>query len=151
MNSSLIEIEPVKNSRMKTAVTVRRQSKRLARQLAKYALEKKADKILIMDLRKLTTMTDFFVVCSADSEVQVKSICDHIEFKMKKRKMKALNREGYTNSKWVLLDYIDTIVHIFHRDTRDFYSLETLWGDAKFEEISEEPEAVSSQEESKLK
>ena len=146
MNSSLTKIEPVNNSKIKTTNTVKRQSKRLARQLANYALEKKADKILIMDLRKLTTMTDFFIVCSAESEVQVKSICDHIEFKMKKRKMKALNREGYTNSKWVLLDYVDTIVHIFHKDTRDFYSLETFWGDAKFEEISEEPEAVSSQE-----
>ena len=61
MNSSLTEKEIVKNSRIKTASTLNRQSKRLARQLANYALQKKADKILIMDLRKLTTMTDFFV------------------------------------------------------------------------------------------
>ena len=79
MNSSLTKVQITKEPRAK----VTRISKRLARQLANYALGKKGGEVLIMDLRKLTSMTDFFVICSGDSEVQVKAITDHIEEKMK--------------------------------------------------------------------
>jgi len=145
MNSSLTKVQITKEQRTKLTRTSKVQSKRFARQLANYALGKKGDKVLIMDLRKLTSMTDFFVICSGDSEAQVKAITDHIEEKMKKRKIYPLNREGYTNLKWVLLDYFDVIMHVFHKDTRNFYNLESLWGDAKIESIIDKPAAGSSQ------
>lgn len=138
MESGIKEVRDTKETRIKARTTKKGQSKRLAKQLANYALEKKADEILILDLRKLTSMTDFFVICSGDSDVQVKAIIDHIEEKMKKRKLKSLNREGYTNLKWVLLDYVDVVLHVFLKETRNFYNLESFWGDAKIEKISDE-------------
>ncbi len=112
-------------------------TKRLARQLAKYSLEKKAFDVMIMDLRKLTDITDFFVLCSADSDTQVKAIVDHIDEKMRERKIKPWHVEGYENLRWVLLDYVDVVVHVFVKETREYYSLETLWGDAKIEMIED--------------
>ena len=126
-----------KRTRTKT-VRASGRSKRLARQLAKYTLEKKAYDVMILDLRKLTDITDFFVLCSADSDTQVKAIVDHIDEKMRRRKMKPWHVEGYENLRWVLLDYVDVVVHVFLRETREYYSLETLWGDAKTEVITDE-------------
>ena len=131
-------MEQVKEQKTRPAVSRKPSTKRLARRIANYLLEKKAQDVLIMDLRKLTTMTDFFILCSGDSNVQVKAIVDNVEEKMKKRKIRAWHREGYQNLNWVLLDYVDVVVHIFHKDTRDFYCLESLWGDAKIETISDE-------------
>ncbi|HHM24203.1 MAG TPA: ribosome silencing factor [Bacteroidetes bacterium] len=112
-------------------------SRRLARQLAKYTLEKKAYDVMILDLRKLTDVTDFFVLCSADSDTQVKAIVDHIDEKMRRRKLRPWHVEGYENLRWVLLDFVDVVVHVFQRETREFYSLETLWGDAKTEIVED--------------
>ena len=112
-------------------------AKRLARQLAKISLEKKAFDVLIMDLRKLTGITDFFVLCSADSDTQVKAIVDHIIDEMEKRQQEVWHVEGYENLHWVLLDYVDVVVHVFHKNTRAFYNLENLWGDAKMEAIED--------------
>ncbi len=112
-------------------------AKRLARRLAEVALEKKAFDVLIMDLRKLTGVTDFFVLCSADSDTQIKAIVDHIVDEMEKRQQKVWHVEGYENLSWVLLDYVDVVVHVFHKNTRAFYNLENLWGDAKTEVIED--------------
>ncbi len=123
---------PVRSSR------ARGWSKRLARQLARYTLEKKAYDVLILDLRGLTDVTDFFVLCSADSDTQVKAIVDHIDEKMRKRNLRPWHVEGYENLRWVLLDFIDVVVHVFLRETREYYSLETLWGDAKTEVVDDQ-------------
>lgn len=90
-----------------------------------------------MDVRKLTSITDFFVICSADSDKQVKAIADFIVEELKKVKVNIWHIEGYQYLQWVLLDYVDVVVHIFQKETRDFYSLERLWGDAKFFYINE--------------
>lgn len=120
--------------------TVRKRGaeKRLAKRLAKYSLEKKAFDVQLLDLRKLTTMTDFFVLCSADSDTQVKAIVDHIREKMKKRSVIPWHVEGYSQLRWVLMDYVDVVVHVFVKDAREFYNLEGLWGDAKFEKIEDD-------------
>jgi len=112
--------------------------KRLAKRLAKYSLEKKAFDVQLLDIRKLTTMTDFFVLCSADSDTQVKAIVDHIREKMKQRSVIPWHVEGYSQLRWVLLDYVDVVVHVFVKDAREFYNLEGLWGDAKFETIEDD-------------
>jgi len=90
-----------------------------------------------MDLRGLTTITDFFVICSGDSDTQVKAIADAIEEGLKKENICYWHKEGYENLRWVLLDYVDVVVHVFQRDVREYYSLETLWGDAKIKEVKE--------------
>ncbi len=75
-------------------------------------------------------LCDYFVVASAPSSVRVKAIVDHIETSMKKEGLRARVKEGYAEAVWVLLDYGDVIVHVFYHETRKFYDLETLWGDA---------------------
>ena len=101
----------------------------LAKKIAQLTLGKKAHDVLLMDLRKLTSVTDFFVLCSADSDIQVKAVVDAVEDGMEKAGVDAWHREaGSTN--WVILDYVDVVLHVFHKNTRSFYNLEKLWGDA---------------------
>jgi ribosome-associated protein len=112
-------------------------SQRLANLIGEYALEKKAADIKVLDLRKLADLTDYFLICSAEVELQARAIADNIIENLKKKGIKAWHAEGYQNSKWILLDYVDVVVHIFLNETREFYGLEKLWGDAKVKEIKE--------------
>jgi ribosome-associated protein len=112
-------------------------SQRLANLIGEYALEKKAADIKVLDLRKLADVTDYFLICSAEVELQARAIADNIIENLKKKGIKAWHAEGYQNSKWILLDYVDVVVHIFLNETREFYGLERLWGDAKVKEIEE--------------
>jgi ribosome-associated protein len=105
-------------------------SKELASKLAHLALTKKAEDIKILDLRKLTTITDFFVICTGGSDTQVKAIADAVMDGSKKLGERPWHREGMVNKSWVLLDYVEVVVHIFLNETRNFYGLEKLWGDA---------------------
>ncbi len=93
-------------------------------------LERKADDIVIMELKQRSSFCDFFVVMSAPSTVRVKAIVDHIEDTLKKDGRRTLHKEGYAEASWVLLDYGQVIVHVFYHETRKFYGLEHLWGDA---------------------
>lgn len=113
-------------------------SKTLAKKIALSALEKKAEDIVIMDLRKVTTMTDYFVVCSADSDTQVKAIADNVREGAREAGESVWKNEGYTDASWILLDYVDVVVHVFHKQTREFYNIEKLWGDAKFEYVTDD-------------
>ena len=112
--------------------------KNLAKKLAQFALTKKADNVVLMDLRKLTDMADFFVVCSADSDVQVKAISDAMVDGAEKIGVSAWHREGFAQRQWILLDYVDVVVHVYHREARKYYNLERLWGDAAIEEVSDD-------------
>lgn len=112
-------------------------SKKLAFDIADLMLKKKGSNIVVMDLRKLTTVTDYFVICSASSDTQVKSIADFIKEETKKFDERPWHYEGYTNLSWVLLDFVDVVVHIFLDDTRKFYNLEGLWADAEITEIKD--------------
>ena len=108
----------------------------LAKKIAELTLTKKASEVVTMDLRGLTSMADFFVVCSADSDVQIKAIADAVEEGLEKQGVAPWHKEsGSTN--WVLLDYVDVVLHVFHKHTRPFYSLEKLWGDARIRRIGE--------------
>ncbi len=115
--------------------------KRLAYLAGKLALDKKATDVKILDLRKLSTICDFFVICSASVEVHAKAIADSIIENLEKKGIRAWHHEGYQASRWILLDYVDVVVHIFLNEVREFYELEKLWGDAKTEELSEVKEA----------
>jgi ribosome-associated protein len=107
------------------------ESKKLAKKIADLIEQKKGDDIKILDLRKLTTVTDFFVICSGSSDVQNKAIADFILNEAKKLGQKAWHNEGYGNLSWILLDFVDVVVHIFLPESRRFYNLEGLWGDAE--------------------
>ena len=86
---------------------------------------------MVLDLRGISTFTDFFVICSAGSEPQLKAIAGEIETRLKEdHHIRATAIDGFPASQWIVLDYLEVVVHIFHRDKRTFYSLEDLWGDA---------------------
>ncbi len=112
-------------------------SSTLAKRIAGLALTKKANDVVTMDLRGLTSMADFFVVCSADSEIQVKAIADAVEEGLEREGTAPWHRES-ASSNWFLLDYVDVVLHIFHKNTRPFYNLEKLWGDAKIETVRDD-------------
>jgi ribosome-associated protein len=97
---------------------------------AHLALERKAQSVVVLDLRGINTATDYFVICSGTSDMQVRSIADHVMQEMKGEQVRPGHIEGLEGGRWVLLDYIDFVVHVFHPSARDFYQLETLWGDA---------------------
>jgi ribosome-associated protein len=101
------------------------------------ALEKKAEVVKILDLRKLTDVADYFVICSAEVDVQIKSIADNISEGLKKHGVRLWHLEGYSALNWVLLDYVTVVVHIFKEEARSYYDLEKLWGDAPVEEIAD--------------
>jgi ribosome-associated protein len=107
----------------------------LARKAADLALDKKAYDIKILDLRNVSSVCDFFVICSADADVQVKAIADHIADELNDDGARCWHREGYKSMRWVLLDYVDVVIHVFQRGVREFYGLEDLWGDAPTEEV----------------
>jgi ribosome-associated protein len=107
------------------------ESEKLAKYIADLIIQKKGEDIKIMDLRKLTGVTDFFVICSASSDVQNKAIADFIIGETKKLGQRPWHNEGYGNLSWVLIDFVDVVVHIFLNETRRFYNLEGLWGDAE--------------------
>jgi ribosome-associated protein len=99
--------------------------------------DKKGEQIVELDLQELNnTVCDYFIICHADSGVQIQTIADHITRKVRKElKENVWNVEGYTNAQWILLDYSDVVVHIFDEKYRKFLDLEGLWADAKIKEI----------------
>ena len=107
------------------------------RRAARYALERKAGEVTVLDLRHLSSATDFFVIATGRSDVQVRAIAEHVIDSAKGDGNRPEHVEGLDQGRWVLLDYIDYVVHIFHPAVRDFYRLEALWGDAKSMVIEE--------------
>lgn len=94
------------------------------------ALDRKAVDVMVLDLRGISTATDYFVVASGTSDTHVKSIAEHVIEELKKEDAPASHVEGLRGGRWVLVDYIDFVVHVFHPAAREFYQLERLWGDA---------------------
>ena len=92
--------------------------------------ERKAHQVTVLDLRDISTATYYFVIASGNSDVQVKAIADHVIEELKKEGLRPQHVEGLSGGRWVLLDYIDFVVHVFHPQARAFYQLENLWGDA---------------------
>jgi ribosome-associated protein len=108
----------------------------LARRAVQVCLDKKATDPVLLDLRELGAVSDFFIIVSAASEVQVKAIADAVEEKLREeRNVRPWHVEGLDGRRWVLLDYVDVVVHVFHEKTREYYLLERLWGDARRIEI----------------
>jgi ribosome-associated protein len=101
-----------------------------AHEIADVISDKRGSDIVVLDIRPVSTIADYFVIATADSERQAKAIIEEIEKRMKARKISPLGVDGEPGSGWVLLDYSDVLVHIFDPGTRDYYQLEELWNNA---------------------
>jgi ribosome-associated protein len=101
------------------------------------ALDKKAMDVVVLDLRDTPAFTDYFVLCSGQNPRQVKAIADAVEEALRAARVKPAHIEGYDRAEWVLMDFFSFIVHVFTPQTREFYSLERLWGDAQRIEVGE--------------
>ena len=108
---------------------------KLISEIVDLALEKKAIDIISLDLRGLSSVSDYYLICSADSEPQVKAISDNIK---NNTLIKPFHLEGYEQFRWVLLDYGEIMVHIFRTKDREYYNLEKLWADAELLKYSDE-------------
>ena len=101
------------------------------------ALDKKASNVVVLDLRHTPAFTDYFILCSGQNQRQVKAIADAVEESLRAARVKAAHVEGYDRAEWVLMDFFTFIVHVFTPQTREFYSLERLWGDAERIDVDE--------------
>ena len=102
------------------------------------ALDKKAEDLVVLEVAKFSSFTDYFIICHGHSTRQVKGIARHIEEKVGEAGFEPLGVEGYNEGKWILMDYNDIIVHIFQKPIRDFYDLERLWIEAPRIEIDKD-------------
>jgi len=109
----------------------------LALKAAEAALQKKAQGLVILELIGLTVIADYFVICSGESTTQVKAMADFIEHELMLQGIRPIGKEGVNYGHWALLDYGDVVIHVFERETREYYSLEKLWMDAKTVELDE--------------
>ncbi len=101
-----------------------------ARRAAQVLLDNKANDVVMLDLRPVTDMADFFIVASGTSDTHVRSTAGHVVETLKKEGIRVHSVEGIEQGRWVLLDYVDFVVHVFHPAMRTYYQLERLWGDA---------------------
>tara|TARA_Y100001970_G_C13823200_1_gene645949 strand:+ start:99 stop:443 length:345 start_codon:yes stop_codon:yes gene_type:complete len=108
--------------------------------IANLMLEKKATNIKIFDVRKITSFSDYFIICDSDSEPQTKAILNHVLRTLRENGSKPINIEGESKLDWVLIDYVSFIVHIFSKEKRAFYDMDRLWADAKVTSIKENNE-----------
>ena len=104
--------------------------KELAIRIADLLEDKKAQNILVLDVAHLTSVTDYFVICSTRNTVQVGTMAEDVEEKlMEEENLEARRKEGYRESRWVVLDYASVVVHVFHEQEREYYNIERLWMD----------------------
>lgn len=112
-------------------------SQEIAKKIAQLMLDKKALDILLLDVRNITTLTDFFIICTSESDPQTRAISNHVEDELTEKGIKPWHIEGYEHLEWVLLDYVNIVAQIFSRDAREYYDFERLWADAKITKIKE--------------
>jgi ribosome-associated protein len=101
-----------------------------AQRAASVTLDSKANDVVLLNLQGVSDMTDCFVIASGTSDTHVRSIAEHVMESLRKEGLRAHHVEGLQQGRWVLLDYVDFVVHVFHPTLREFYQLERLWGDA---------------------
>ena len=110
------------------------------RRAARLTLERKASDVVVLDLRGISSATDYFLLATGTSDTQVRSISDHVTRELRDEGFRPAHTEGGRDARWVLIDYIDFVVHVFHPEVRSFYQLEALWGDAPRHEFSADAE-----------
>ena len=112
-------------------------SNNIAKKIAQLMTDKKAIDVTLINLKKITTLTDHFIICTSESDPQTRAIFNHIKDELIEDNIKPWRTEGYENLQWVVMDYINFVVHIFNKETREYYDFERLWGDAKIIKIDD--------------
>jgi len=107
----------------------------LVKTITKLIKEKKGYDISIIDIKKLSSLTDYFIICTSDSDPQTRAISNHIKKELSKEKIKPLQTEGLEYMDWILIDYYDIVIHIFKKEKREFYNIERLWSDTKITRV----------------
>lgn len=125
----------------------KRSSQNPAHVLAAHAvdamIDKKAHGITVMDMREVSGVADYFVICTGDSDLQIKAVADAIRERIREQcDERPWHTEGTNHRQWVLLDYVDVVAHIFNPDKRQFYDLERLWGDAPSEDVADDATSI---------
>lgn len=118
----------------------------LAHKAAALLFAKKADKAVLLDLRGLSSLTDYYLICTCVNEAQMRGILNNVYRALSREGVKALRSEYHSGVRWAVLDYGDLIIHLFEKDTRNYYSLERLWADAKATELKAEDYATEEAE-----
>ena len=113
-----------------------------AQRAAALCLDLKAVDVVLLGLKDVTDLTDFFVIASGTSDTHVRSIAEHVELELKRDGVTVTHVEGLTQGRWVLLDYVDFVVHVFHPTLRGFYQLERLWADAEVIPVDQQGEGT---------
>lgn len=120
------------------------ESETLIDSIVEAIFERKAEDVTLIDVRGLTTLTDYFIVCHADADVQIKAVADNVLDKtLEQLNEKAWRKEGLDTRRWVVLDYVNVVVHIFQREQREFYNLERMWSDAEITHLEDVPNLKS--------
>lgn len=133
---------PDKNDKTEKNGKKAKRGKKLTAEVSKAvraALDKKAMDVVVLDLREAPAFTDFFILCSGNSQRQVKAIADAVEEALRAGGVRPSHVEGYDRADWILMDFFTFVVHVFTPQTRTFYSLERLWGDAERIEVHDDP------------
>ena len=113
------------------------ENKKIVNQFVELMQDKKVQDIVILDVKELTSLTDYFILCTSESTPQTKAVMDHIYKNMRENGFRPNNLEDTKTLEWVAMDYFNVVIHIFNKETRDYYQFERLWGDAKIEKINE--------------
>ena len=113
------------------------ENKKIVNQFVELMQDKKVQDIVILDVKELTSLTDYFILCTSESTPQTKAVMDHIYKNMRANGLRPNNLEDTKTLEWVAMDYFNVVIHIFNQETRDYYQFERLWGDAKIEKIDE--------------
>lgn len=114
----------------------------LAQRVAELCLDLKATNVVSLRLTEVTDATDYFVIASGTSDTHVRAIAEHVRDELRTEGVRAHHVEGLEQGRWVLLDYVDVVVHVFHPTLREFYQLERLWGDAETVEVRQQGAGV---------
>jgi len=144
---TILKKSPAKKTTPKKSVAKKRPApkpepefnKLIALAAGEYALEKKATNIKILDVRDITSFTDYFVIATGSSDMQVKAIAENILTKLRDSGVAPWKSEGWDTLNWVIVDFVDVVVHIFTETAREFYHLERLWADAPTEIVEDKP------------
>lgn len=114
------------------------ETKKLLDVISEALLSKKANDITLLDVSELTTLTDYFVVCHGNSDTQIKALADAVEEDVQKHTSeKAWRKEGLNARTWIILDFVNVVVHVMNKEKRDYYGIEKMWNDAKVTQISD--------------
>ena len=142
-------VRPLRQQTFRTGTRLQRMtgptapaSATLAQRAAALCLDLKANDVVVLDVRGVTDMTDFFVIASGTSDTHVRSVAEHVLEELRKEGSRAHHVEGVQQGRWVLLDYVDMVVHIFHPPLREFYQLERLWSDAAVVAVDQQQGAL---------